>query len=282
MGRLHGRGFRSQRLTRVPELAFVATKAQDAAAAIGDSAGLLRGIPVAVVQNGLASVSSSAPLLPDSRVVGALALYASSLRGPGEIAITTPGHTYIGGGDDETARRVAETLGTVMPTSVSTNFVGAQWTKLIVNQVNALPAITGLSAQEVIGIRGLRRIMTASIRENIRVGMRSGIRFGELQGLTDSRLRALGRAPLWVGQALPLLMARRMGATPNPGSTLQSIRRGALTEIDYLNGAVVAAASEVETVAPVNAALVELVHKVERTREFVTLAEVIARVVVGP
>ena len=267
----------NERLTRAPELAFVATKAQDAAAAISASAELLRGIPVAVVQNGLASVSSSAPLLPESQVVGALALYAASLLGPGEVAITTTGHSYIGGGDPEAAQFVIDVLGAVMPTSVTTNFVGAQWTKLIVNQVNALPAITGLSAQEVIGIRGLRRIMTASIRENVRVGVRSGIRFGELQGLTDGRLRALGRSPLWVGQALPLLMARRMGATPNPGSTLQSIRRGSLSEIDYLNGAVVAAAAAVGMSAPVNAALVRLVHEVESTREFVAPAEVVAR-----
>lgn len=267
----------NERLTRAPELAFVATKAQDAAAAISGGAELLRGIPVAVVQNGLASVSSSAPLLPESRVVGALALFASSLRRPGEIAITTAGHTYIGGGDVETARHVVDVLGAVMPASVSENFVGAQWTKLIVNQVNALPAITGLSAQEVIGIRGLRRIMTASIRENVRVGVRSGVRFGEVQGLTDTRLRILGGAPLAVGQLLPLLMARRMGATPNPGSTLQSIRRGALTEIDFLNGAVVAAGRGVGMPAPVNEAMVALVHEVERTHRFVEPREVIAR-----
>lgn len=270
----------NEHLTRAPELAFVATKAQDAAAAIGGSAGLLRGIPVAVVQNGLASVSASAPLLPESQVLGVLALYAASLVAPGEVAITTTGHSYIGGGDDAAARAVVDVLGAVMPTSAAADFVGAQWTKLVINQVNALPAITGLSAQEVIGIRALRRIMTASIRENVRVGVRSGVRFADLQGLTDARLRAIARAPLSVGQLLPLLMARRMGATPNPGSTLQSIRRGAVTEIDYLNGAVVAAAAETGMPAPVNAALVRLVHEVERTREFLTPTDVVARVVV--
>ena len=264
----------NQTLTAAPEFAIVATKAQDAAAAIGANADWLRGIPVAVVQNGLDSVRASAPLLPESSVVGALALYASSLRAPGEVAITTPGHTYIGGGDVATAARVSAILGAVMPTSVAENFVGTQWTKLVVNQINALPAITGLSAQEVIGMPTLRRIMTLSMRENVRVGIASGITFADVQGLNNGRLRAFSVAPLWVAQALPLLLKRRMGATPNPGSTQQSIRRGALTEIDFLNGAVADAAVNARVMAPVNALLTALVHQVERTHEFLAPATV--------
>ncbi|MBU1587013.1 MAG: ketopantoate reductase family protein, partial [Actinobacteria bacterium] len=68
------------------------------------------------------------------------------------------------------------------------------------------------------------------------------------------------------------------GATPNPGSTLQSIKRGQATEIDYLNGAVVRAAQAIGRTAPVNAELVKLVHEVERTKAFLTPAEVTRRV----
>jgi 2-dehydropantoate 2-reductase len=268
----------AETLTLAPEIAFVATKAQDAAAAIAANADLLGGIPVAVVQNGLGSVSATEPLLPTSSVVGALAMYASSLTAPGQIAITTAGHTYLGGGDPAAARLVSALLGEVMPASVADNFVGAQWTKLIVNQVNALPAITGLSVQEVVAIRELRGILTESMRENVRVAHRSGVRFADLQGLTDGRLRLFSRAPLAVAAALPRLLARRMGAIPNPGSTLQSIRRGSLTEIDHLNGAVVAAGARVGVPTPVNAALVGLVHEVERTRIFLQPNEVAERV----
>jgi 2-dehydropantoate 2-reductase len=268
----------AETLTRQPGLVFVATKAQDAAAAIEANRDFLHGIPVVVVQNGLESVTSSVALLPDSRVLGALALYASSLVAPGEIAVGTAGLTYLGGGDDAVARRVADILNAVMPTRAATNFVGAQWTKLVINQVNALPAITGMSVQDVIADGRLRRIMTRSMRENVRVGLRSGIVFAEVQGLTSARLGLLARAPIVLGQALPRLMSRRMGAIPNPGSTLQSIRRGALTEIDYLNGAVVAAAAEIGMTAPVNAVLVDLVHEVEHAHAFLSPREVVARV----
>ena len=264
-------------LTRAPALAVVATKAQDARVAILANARLLNGIPVVVVQNGLEGVAAARPLLPRSDIVGALAMYASSLVGPGHIKITTPGVTYVGGGDDLPARYVTGILNEAMPTELISNFVGAQWTKLFVNQINALPAITGLSVQEVIGNAALRRILTRSMRENVRVGRASGIRFARLQGLGDARLRMFARAPLRLAESLPTLMARRMGATPNPGSTLQSIRRGGKTEIDYLNGAVLAAATKAGITAPVNARIVELVHEVEKSREFLTPAQVVAR-----
>jgi 2-dehydropantoate 2-reductase len=69
-----------------------------------------------------------------------------------------------------------------------------------------------------------------------------------------------------------------MGDVPNPASTLQSIRRGQLTEIDSLNGAVVRIARENGRRAPINAALVDLVHEVERTGVFVAPADVAGRV----
>src|SRR5215210_6178950 len=45
-------------LRETPEIAIIATKAQDAAAAIRDNADFLQGIPVLVVQNGLEGVAT--------------------------------------------------------------------------------------------------------------------------------------------------------------------------------------------------------------------------------
>lgn len=266
-------------LTRAPELVIVATKAQDATAAIRDNIRLLRGIPVLIVQNGLDGVSAAAAASPRSDVVGALATFAASYLSPGEVSVTTPGPTYLGvtGDDDVPARYIARILAKVMPTVVISNFAGAQWTKLIINQVNALPAITGLSVQEVVRHPGLRRLMTASLREAVRIGRASRVRFEKLQGLGRRTLWWFSVLPLWAGEGLPRLMARRMGRVPNPGSTLQSIRRGQATEIDYLNGAVVRAAEAIGREAPVNALLVEFVHEVEESGRFLTPDEVLSR-----
>ena len=270
----------NETLTRSPELVIVATKAQDAAAAIRANIALLRDVPVVVVQNGLDGIAGAKAASPRSDVVGGLATFASSYLSPGEITITTTGPSYLGveaGSSDVPARYAARVLGEVMPVTLIPNFRGAQWTKLLINQINALPAITGLSAQEVIGHRSLRRIMTASMRENVRIGLASGVHFETLQGLSHRRLRLFSMLPLWIGQVLPAMMGARMGAVPNPGSTLQSIRRDQATEIDYLNGAVVRAAEAIRRTAPVNATLVRLVHEVEASGAFFPPDEVEAR-----
>lgn len=157
------------------------------------------------------------------------------------------------------------------------DFTGCQWTKLIVNQVNALPAITGLSVQQTLGDRRLRAIVTASMQEAVRIGYDRGVRYGRIQGLSDGILRLVALSPLWAAQLVPLLMKRRMGATPNPGSTLQSIRRGQPSEIDYLNGAVVAEARRAGREAAINAALTALVHEVERNGSFLVPSTVAKR-----
>lgn len=267
-------------LTRGPELVILATKAQDAVAAIRANVPFLRGVPLVVVQNGLDGLATAHTATPRSDIVGALATFASSYLSPGEITITTPGPTYLGvtGDDDLPARYAARILSEVMPTTVIPNFRGAQWTKLVINQVNALPAITGLSVQEVVAIPSLRRVMTASMRECVRIGLRSRVRFGTLQGLGNRGLQLFSSLPLWLGQVLPVLISARIGRTPNPGSTLQSIRRGQASEIDYLNGSVVRAAEAVGQRAPVNAALVELVHEVEGSGTFFSADAVVARV----
>jgi 2-dehydropantoate 2-reductase len=253
-------------LTERPQLAIVTTKAQDAGAALRANAAMLSGIPVLVVQNGLEGIATGEAELPESTVSGGLAMFAASFLTPGEVTITAAGPTFIGGAG---AKHLAELLSPPISITVVDDFAGAQWSKLVVNQVNALPAITGLSAQQTIADPRLRRTLVASMQETVRIALASGVHFASVSGLSHGMLRLFARAPFALAQLVPRLMARRMGAVPNPGSTLQSIRRGQLSEIDYLNGAVVAAAVALGREAPINARLVALVHEVERSGAFI-------------
>lgn len=265
-------------LTHVPELAIVTTKSLDADTAVRDNANLLHGVPVVVIQNGIRAISSARAILPKTDIIGGLALFAASYLAPGSVAVTTTGSTYLGNsGRGLDVEYTAGVLETVMPIHTTRNFAGAQWTKLIVNQINALPAITNLSAQACIADRKLRRVLTLSMREAVAVGLSDGVKFEKLQGLSHGILRLFCRLPASIGQLLPLFMKWRMGTTPNPGSTLQSIRRGQLTEIDYLNGAIVDAANASGRSAPFNTMTVKMVHEVESTGVFLTPEEVATR-----
>jgi len=207
------------------ELIVVATKAQDARAAIREHRAAIDGQRLLIVQNGLDGITIGTEEAPECAIIGGLAVYASSYLKAGEIAVTTGGSLYVGGageagraggagragraggaasavdadgadGATVAAREVAALFGAVLPTVYSSNFIGAQWTKLILNQVNALPAITGLSVQETIADKRLRHILTASMREAVRVAAARGIRFAPLQGLSNALLRGFERLPL--------------------------------------------------------------------------------------
>ncbi|HWH97481.1 MAG TPA: 2-dehydropantoate 2-reductase [Pseudolysinimonas sp.] len=270
----------NETLPQRPDLAILATKAQDAAAALAANAANLEGVPLLVMQNGLGGIRVAGEALPSSPLVGGLALFATSYLSPGHITVTAALPLVIGGAPGTSKAvvdRFAELLRPALPIEVVEALEGAQWTKLLINHVNALPAITGLSVQDTVADPRLLRVLAASLRETVGIANRIGIRFASLQGIPGWILPWLGRGPLALAAWLPRRLARRMGDVPNPASTLQSIRRGQLTEIDFLNGAVVRVAREHGREAPINAALVELVHEVERTGAFLTPADVANR-----
>ncbi|MDM4762634.1 2-dehydropantoate 2-reductase [Galbitalea sp. SE-J8] len=270
-----------ERLDSPADLLVIATKAQDAAAALAQNERAAASALVLVVQNGLGGTATVASALGRDDIVGGLALYAASHLEPGAVTITAPGVTVLGGagaGSVTATRAVADVLGTAMPVEVVADFAGAQWSKLLVNQVNALPAITGLSVQQVVADPRLRTVLVASMQELVRVARAGGVRFAPVQGLNDPLARLFGALPRRVAAFLPRLMARRMGDVPNPGSTLQSIRRGQRTEVDFLNGPVVEHGIRLGVPTPVNATLVAMVHEVE-AGGFLPVEEVVRRVI---
>ncbi len=259
-------------LPEPPDLALITVKAQDAAAAAAAHATLLAGVPVVVIQNGLAGPQALRRTLPTSPLIGGLSLIAASYLEPGVVTVTAPGVTVLA---TDTATRAeladaAAVLREAAPVSTAPDLVGAQWSKLVVNQLNAAAAITGLPAQQALASPAMRRVVALAMRETLRVGRAAGVRFGGIPGLTPGVLRMLDLLPPAVsGRLLAARMVDRMGSVPNPGSTLQSIRRGRPSEIDHLSGAVVAEGERLGVAAPVNRRIVELVHEVEADGRFV-------------
>jgi len=79
--------------------------------------------------------------------------------------------------------------------------------------------------------------------------------------------------PLRLAASVVAAKARRMETQwPLLGSTLQSLQRRRPTEIDYLNGEVVRLGRQLGVATPLNAIMVEMVHQVEQTGRFWTLA----------
>lgn len=249
------------------ELCLVCTKAHDVAEALSAYAGdLAPGTPVVLAQNGVEAFRIASQYLPTEQLFGLITLIAVNFTEPGVITVTNPQPTFIGRGHgpaDDDSPAIAAIINQAVPTEAIDNFEGALWTKLVLNMVNALPAITGMPVQQVVQHRFLLKAMTASMREAAQVGLAAKIPFAKLHALDETVVLRLARQPLWLSKRIPLGIARGMGPVPNLASMLQSIRRGQPTEIEFLNGAIVRTAEGLGLDAPINRALTALVHEVE-------------------
>jgi 2-dehydropantoate 2-reductase len=281
LGPLRVRVGAAERLDFQPDVALLAVKTQAVADAAREVRPHVAGVPVVTMQNGVRSDELVADVLGKQDLLSCVVLFAATYLEPGRVTYSLRGDLLLGvpfGPIDERARTITGILDKALPTTLSADIAGAHWTKLVVNENNALPAVTGLSIQEVNRRPALSRLSVLLMREAVATIAAAGITLASLPRLPVTVLRALLGLPMPVASRLPRLISRSLARTPTLGSTLQSVRRGEKTEIDYLNGEVVALGRRIGRPTPYNAAVVDLVHQVEATGRFLTEEEVTAAV----
>jgi 2-dehydropantoate 2-reductase len=218
-----------------------------------EKAGAIVG-PATVVmslQNGLGHEEILADVVGRERVLAGKTYAGGVLLGPGHVIAGTRGkHTIIGeldGRITERAARVAETFSRAgLPTEVSANITGAMWDKLLINvATGALSGITRLPYGGLYNVPEVRVCALAAIAEGIAVAKAHGVT------LTSDKPE-----DAWVlaGKGLPKEFK---------ASILQSIEKGAPTEIDFINGSVVRWGERARVPTPVNRALVACVKGIE-------------------
>ena len=258
------------------DLCLVCVKVHDTAEALANTAECIGDAPVVLVQNGVDGLTIARQWIEPARIFGAISMIAANFTELGTVTVTNPQPTFIGRGSgpaDDESHRIAAVLNDAIPTTAIDEFEGALWTKLIFNMQNALPAITGLSVQEVANNRTLATVLAASMREAAQVGIAAGIPFARIHGLDETVVTSLAGWPLWRIRRMVRAIARGMGPIPNLASMLQSIRRGRPTEIEFLNGAIVRMAGQLRRDVPVNRAIISIVHEVESSGRHLSVAE---------
>jgi len=136
-----------------------------------------------------------------------------------------------------------------------------QWGKLLLNLINALVALSDLPVAALLADRRWRRLLAAQMDEGLAAMRASGIEPGRVAGPPPGLLPKLLRLPNW----LFLRLARRMLAIdPTARSSMwEDLTRGRPTEIDHLQGKVLALAGKAGTSAPVNARVAGLIRDAE-------------------
>jgi 2-dehydropantoate 2-reductase len=269
----------AERLNFQPDLTFLTVKTQDVPTALQTNQAFLRAAPLVTFQNGVRSDELAAEIVPQPQIISAVVNISASYLAPGKVTVVYPGPLIVGrpfgAPDDAQLESVAALLSKVVPTRVSANIQGMHWLKLIFNLNNALPALLDANLHEVYADAYLRQLAVRLMREGLSVVGRAGIRLESLPEASVARFRLIGLLPTRLAGLLLAISARRIKTDwPLFGSTLQSLRRGRPTEIDYLNGEIVRLGEKAHTPTPLNAAIVDMVHRVERTGRFWTATEI--------
>ncbi|MBF6591169.1 MAG: 2-dehydropantoate 2-reductase [Ktedonobacterales bacterium] len=282
-------------LDEPPELALLTVKTQDVPRASRDLLPWVAGVPVVALQNGVRADGLAADVLGRESLLGAVVMCATSYLQPGRITVQFAGWLVMGepfGPPTQRTRALARTLSDAVPTYVTADLRRARWTKLIFNLNNGLCAATGLMLPELARDQMGRALSVRVMKEGIQVARAAGIRLERLPHILSPRaLRqnptialvallqgtlntALATLPERAAQRVLAVAGRgRLNQIALRGSTWQSLARGKASEIDYLNGEIVALGKELHLATPYNAHLVEVVHAVERDHVFRALSD---------
>ena len=261
----------AERLEGAHDLILLATKMHDLPAAARDVAALGGNAPVVTLQNGIRADDMAAEVLEPGRIVGCVVQAWATYLEPGKVEYNVGGQVTIGypfHEPDDALSALAATLSPALPVNITSNIAGARWTKLILNLINALPAATGVPAQELLQLDEMCILTLLMRKEGVAVAAKAGIVFAPIPG-ASGRFHQVDLEPS-KESARSVREKFMAGAGTRPAllSTLQSLKRGRPTEIDYLNGEIVRVAQSLGMAAPYNRLVVELIHRVERTGEF--------------
>jgi 2-dehydropantoate 2-reductase len=267
----------SEKFNFSPELAILATKTQDIEYAIKDNLSLIRNAQILTIQNGVQADNIVARYLPREDIVSSIVMFGATYLEPAKLVHNFEGSWIIGWPFDsrqpEGLLNLKQVLNKAFPTVVTENIAGMKFLKIFANANNCLPAILGKSMQEVFSDLDISRISIAIWKEGLEVLDKAGIELVSLPGFPVENITKLTSLPSAQAASAFSQIMKNLSKEPLYGSILQSIMRGRSSEIDYINGEFLRLAKENHIHAPLNSALVDMVHRVEENKRFYSKSE---------
>jgi 2-dehydropantoate 2-reductase len=242
------------------DIILLTVKSQDVQDACRVIARMNSDATVVTMQNGVRSDTQAADILGRGRIVGCVLNISATYLEPGVVEQNTRELFQVGAPFPESAPRVEAVLTLLSPvlkTESVPDIARARWTKLMANLNNAIMAITGLPIGKALRHPGLARLSIATIREGVRTAQLGG--FGLDQSRRARTFRLMSTLPMSLSY---LVFGKRLAgnfpadSTYGP-STLQSLKRGSSSELNYLNGEVVTLGEQIGRPTPYNTGLLE-------------------------
>jgi 2-dehydropantoate 2-reductase len=146
----------------------------------------------------------------------------------------------------------------------SPDMPGVLWGKLLLNLNNALNALAGVPLAAELSDKRWRRLLARQIEEGLKVLKAAGVRPARIEGVPPGAVPRILRLPDWLFKRV----ARRMLAIdPQARSSMwEDLERRRPTEIDHLQGAILALAARTRVRVPLTQRIVKLIKEAEAAR----------------
>lgn len=181
----------------------------------------------------------------------------------------TKGHDVFRAGEHDgriTPRttELAEILSVIDGSLATDNLWGERWCKLCANSMgNPVQAMSGLGSLDIASSEVGRAITIHLGAESARVGLALGYTIPKFNGAAVEQWAGADKRETY--EALDRMLTPTSASSRNwRASMAQDVAKGRPTEIDYMNGHVVARGREKGVPTPVSAATVDVVHELER------------------
>jgi 2-dehydropantoate 2-reductase len=220
-----------------------------------------KGALVISFQNGIGNVDVLAKELGDwVDIVRGLVVYNVAYLGEGRFHKGVAGYLYAD--DWPKTRTLSDAIGDgPAALHLSRDIIGLAWGKLLINLNNAVNALSGRTLIEELRERDYRRVVAACQREALKLLGEAGIRPAKVGAVSPRLLPLVLGSPDWLFNSVFL---KRWKIDERARSSMaDDLAAGRKTEVEYINGELVALAERLGQSAPMNRAIVSLVHWAE-------------------
>jgi 2-dehydropantoate 2-reductase len=259
------------------DIAFVCMKSYDTAWAAMLIAQYLAGDGYVVSLQNCMNEAAIAGVVGWGKTLGCIASSITvNLPEPGRIhrgaAKHGAAHTVFRAGEvhgriTPRAQEIRRLVGYADSAKVTNNLWGERWSKLVANSMqNGLSACTGLGGGDMLKNEPIRRFSVRLGAEAVRVGQALGYALEDILHLDPETIARAGEGDEAAMRACDEQRFKDAGRTasgqrPSMG---QDMAKGRRTEIEFLNGFVVREGEKVGLNCRANAALTDLVKRVEK------------------
>ena len=241
------------------DMVILTVKSQDTKAAIQQILKHLSPNTILIsLQNGVANKENIKSVLPDHKVYGAMVPFNVVGLGDGKFHKGTGGDLVFEDGP-ETEVLVQKLVEAGLEAKTSSDIIGVQWSKLLINLNNALNLLSDLPLKNQIGQRAYRQIWADMIEEGLSVLEAEGIAPAPMSGPDPVKLRGLIRLPNIIYQPIANRMTK---IDPEARSSMwEDLKYGRSSEIDYLQGEISRLGQKHKITTPVNDRIIEFVKQ---------------------